>query len=376
MNLKKQYQKAFWKSLSAKSYLLILLAVFFTFASIGFVNDLWSNEQTTYSYLVFNVIISGLIAALAVHIAVRNWKWAPVFIILFLALIILVPERFGQVAPDTVFDKRNIVIGFGLFICLMLGYLFFIIFISGEGIRQVKLTTEMDLAKSMHDILVPAVVYKNDRFEIYGQSKPISEVGGDLLDIYQQNDSLVCYTADVSGHGVAASLLMGMFKSAVHTSLQKEKSLAEMINECNRSLVDLKKASMFLTASAIQFEEGNRAYYTVAGHLPIIHIKNETEQFDFLTIKQIPIAVKKDFIFETKQVEFKNNDLFVFVSDGLTEVHNDKNEEFGLEKIARIITNNKDQPLKSIYNKVTDSVNEFGTTHDDQTLMLLKYKVR
>ena len=131
---------------------------------------------------------------------------------------------------------------------------------------------------------------------------------------------------------------------------------------------------MFLTVSAIQLEKNNSARFTVAGHLPIIHIHNETARFDFLTIKQIPIAVKRDFEFKTGPVEFKDNDLFVFVSDGLTEVHNDKNEEFGIEQIARLVTENKNQSLETIYNIVIEKVNLFGKIHDDQTLMLVKCK--
>ena len=47
MELKKYYRKAFWQSLSTKSYLKLLIAIFFTMSTIGFIIDLWNAGQQT-----------------------------------------------------------------------------------------------------------------------------------------------------------------------------------------------------------------------------------------------------------------------------------------------------------------------------------------
>ena len=154
----------------------------------------------------------------------------------------------------------------GIIIQLVLGYIFLIQFIMTEGTRHVRLKTEMNLAKELHDILVPTINLKNGNWEIYGRAIPTEEVGGDLVDIYENGNELTCYIADVSGHGVAAGLLMGMFKTSIHTYLQSNASIATIFNNCNKVLYRLKKQSMFITCACIRFFSDNVAEYSIAGH--------------------------------------------------------------------------------------------------------------
>jgi phosphoserine phosphatase RsbU/P len=61
----------------------------------------------------------------------------------------------------------------------------------------------------------------------------------------ESNGRWIGYVADVSGHGVGAGLLMGMFKSAARTQLLTSQSLDQLLNTLNVALFDLKKPEMF-----------------------------------------------------------------------------------------------------------------------------------
>ncbi len=372
MNIKKYYRKSFYRSLPAKSYLKLLLAIFFTFAALGFILDLLKGGQLSRWGLFIIVVYSGLLGLGYAHGVMRNWKVIPVVIAIQLSVLFLVPDSGVNFPLDNLIKSRLILDGLGIFITIILGYVFFIIFISGEGIRQVRMKTEMDLAKEMHDVLVPAIQYKNQRFEIYGKSIPTSEVGGDLLDLFQTGSSITCYIADVSGHGVAAGLIMGMFKSAMHTALGKGLSLSTILNTVNKSLHRLKKASVFLTASTIRFDKNNTAEFSVAGHLPILHYQASNRSVQHLTIKQIPLCTKPDYEFITKTVNFAPGDLFIFLTDGLTEVHNSKDEEFGLSRIEEIVTEYNSKPIDLLFDIIVNEVQKHGPQRDDQTLMIIR----
>jgi len=372
MELKKYYRKAFWKSLPNRSYLKLLIAIFFTLSTIGFITDLWNAGQQPLWRLLITIVYFGLLGVGCAHITIRrDWKIIPLLIIVQFSIMFLLPESTIQIPINDLLKNRLIFDGFGLVVSIVLGYVFFIFFISGEGIPQVRLKTEIDLAKKIHDVLVPTIQFKNKSIVAYGKSIPTSEIGGDLIDLYDTENKIICYAADISGHGVAAGLLMGMFKSAMHTALKNESSLSKIFNIINQSLHQLKKASMFLTASAICFNENKTAEFAIAGHLPILHYQVHSNSVQHLHIKQIPLTVKSDYLFKTKIVNFKSGDIFLFLTDGLTEVANSQNEEFGIKRIEELLIQNHSQQPDTLFTKIMNEINNYGPQHDDQTLLII-----
>ncbi|MCP5062849.1 MAG: serine/threonine-protein phosphatase [Ignavibacteriae bacterium] len=376
MNVKKHYTKSFWKSLPNSSYYKLLIALFFLFSTLGFITNLFGGAKQTFWFLTVNVVLSGILGVLYAHGAVRNWKIFPIIISLHLFLVYLLASSNLNLSTNSNqnIETQLIVTGVGLIISITMAYVFFIIFITGEGIPQLRMKAEMDLAKQMHDVIVPDINYKSENFDIYGKSFPISEVGGDLIDVYLKDDSLLCYIADVSGHGVSAGLLMGMFKSSIHTTMQNENNLESIINFSNKALIPLKKQNMFLTTSLIQFNPNGYAEYLVAGHLPIIHYKSDQNTIEELHTKQIPISVKSDFKFVSEIASYKSGDLFILLSDGITEVFNKKNNEFGISRVKSIIMENVHLSISELLNLILSESSKYGKQLDDQTIIITKCK--
>jgi hypothetical protein len=105
-----------------------------------------------------------------------------------------------------VFDAIGILAG------TFLGYRLLVIFIKTEGLATVRMQTELALAHGIQATLVPTISFQGDRFEVYVKSIPSTEMGGDLIDIVENDGTLLAYVADISGHGLAAGQLMGMLK--------------------------------------------------------------------------------------------------------------------------------------------------------------------
>jgi serine phosphatase RsbU (regulator of sigma subunit) len=102
-----------------------------------------------------------------------------------------------------------------------LGYMVFFTFISTEGKKYVRLRTEIELAERVQARLVPVFEMIVARLAICGKSVPSSSVGGDLVDAVAFDGSVTCYLADVSGHGIAAGVLMSMVKSRFEQACPK-----------------------------------------------------------------------------------------------------------------------------------------------------------
>ncbi len=330
------------------------------------------NLSPPISLTLFWSAYSGCVGVGWAYTFSRNRK-ALVLVIIFQLGLLFIPWNrifagFGILSKSSklIFDAILIYLG------VSIGYVFFVIFITREGIKQFRLKTEIDLAAQMHDILVPSIDFNNGKFEVYGKSNPALDIGGDLIDLYKNDNHITVYVADVSGHGIDAGLLMGMFKSAIHSWLGSDSSLPKIINEINKTLHKLKKPNMFVTGSFIRFYSNYSLEFLIAGHLPILYYSKNLNTVELLLIKQIPVAIKDDFVFSSRSINYSKGDIFVLLTDGIVEVMDNNGEMFGLDKIEKILLDNSSGSSKNIFNSIMNEINNFGKQQDDQSAVIIK----
>lgn len=361
----------FWKYLPFKRYLIFVSAIFFLFSGIGFIIDLLSGGSYSELLLFINVFYSGIVAVFYVYSFTKNLKFLPFTIFFQIVAGINIWTETNQVQISE-FPQRAFYDAIGILVTMLLGYILLVVFINKEGIRNLRIQAEMTLAQELHSNLVPKIEIVNNRFEIFGISNPTDEVGGDLIDVFENETTYTCYIADVSGHGVAAGSMMGMFKSTIRVLLNKDESLSSILTETSKTMYNLKKKNMFLTCAFLKFNSNNTVEYSTAGHLPILKLANDSNNFDELAIKQIPIAATKDFNYTTNSTVFNKNDLFVLVTDGITETINKKNEFFDMENVKQTILNNRNDELSNIYEKLNNKLASYGNQTDDQSILLVR----
>lgn len=210
------------------------------------------------------------------------------------------------------------------------------------------------------------------RLAICGRSVPSSSVGGDLVDAVAFDGSVTCYLADVSGHGIAAGVLMSMVKSAVRTSLSKGEPLVEVMRRLNEVLLGLKEPEMYVTFACLRSAGGDRLEYSLAGHPPIFHYHASNRSVSELKMEQLPIAMFPAVDFQSAMITIAPGDLLAVVSDGFLEVTNEKGEEFGMEALERFVAGSATEPLPQIVDRLVAETARFGSQQDDQTILLVR----
>lgn len=369
---KSKKDKLFFRSLPWRSYLVFLAGIYFLFSTLGFVSSLLAPGAMSYGEIIRNSLLSGLVGAIYAHTFTRDLKFLAVGIIL---QFVLAFSPYGNL--ELIKDNPELVTylrfhAVGIMLLVILGYILFVKFISGEGLKHFKYKTEIDLARKMHTILVPEIVYKNEEFDISGISKPVGEVGGDMADMFKLKDGkMVLTVADVSGHGVSAGLLMGMFKSALRSNLTHGDSLSECYSNLNSMIFDLKDKKMFLTASSISIHPG-KMELIVAGHLPLLIYRKGTKKIEELTIRQIPVGMKKDFKFLEGEFSLESGDFVVMVTDGVPETFSKSKELFSMERLKRIIEENAVEESGKLNQNILMEVEKFGIPDDDLTILTIK----
>jgi len=379
--------RPFWRSFPRKSLIAFLLGVFFIFSTTGFANDIVNmGRQPTFRF-VLAVLLSGVFAmSYAVSgfvLRKQFWKaFFPIFAVQFVLMILLgklfpnlpQPARLGA-AEIARLQNRLTLSATAIIFAVALGYACFVYVSITEGRRYFRVHAEMVLATEIHHVLVPAIEARIGDFEFYGRSLPSGEVGGDLIDVFQDGQKWVAYIADVSGHGVAPGVVMGMVKSAARMQLSSAERSAALLERLNSVLQPIKKPEMFVTFAYLAWN-GERLEFSLAGHPPILHYHAATKEISEVACSNLPLGMFGGQHFVNGSVQFAPDDLFLMFTDGLLEVTNAQDEEFGLAGVKAIISEHAGNPPGAILQAVLDATNRHGHAADDQSLLFVQCHLR
>jgi hypothetical protein len=365
------------------SMLVFLGGVFFLFSATGIATDIMSLGLQTPPHYVLGILLAGLVAT-AYAIAgflLRRRFWIAFFPILIvqISLINLLGRSIPNLPYPSTLDAAGIarlqdrlnLDGYAMILAMVLGYVCFLMVTITEGRRYVRVQAEIELATEVHHVLVPAITTTLGKFEFYGRSLPSGEVGGDLIDLAGSEDNWVAYVADVSGHGVAPGVVMGMVKSAARMLLSSGDDATHLAPRLNEVLYPLKKPDMFVTFCFIaKTKEGLLA--GLAGHPAILHFSARTNEVTRLQCLNMPLGILPSGAFETSEVPSESGSVFAMYTDGFQETANKAGEEFGIDRLQAEFKKHGKEPLEAIYRALLESVTRHGVQFDDRSLLLIR----
>jgi serine phosphatase RsbU (regulator of sigma subunit) len=350
-----------------------LFSVFFVISGIGFaVNVLLLERRPLMRGFFWPVLLGG--AAVGVLAArTKRMQLAALILSLEIAVIWLALKAIpASVIPvPNELKSRIIFDAVGIVASIALGYRVLISFLTGEGLANLRLQTELSLAHEIQAVLVPPISYRGAALEAYGRSIPSEKVGGDLVDIIEA-EGLLAYVADVSGHGLPAGQLMGMLKTAVRVALQFQRGPAGVLDAINRVLPAVKQAHMYATVAWVFFHGSQEAEYTLAGHPPILHYHQCSGEVSRLAMEQFPVGLLPSSTYSSERAPYSSGDVFLIISDGIVEVDDGDDDEFGLERLERLLIKHAFRSLPEICDVVLEEVRRHGPQLDDQSLLLIR----
>ncbi len=355
----------------------LFAGTFFAAAGIGFAVDLLLLNHAPWMHGLFWPAFAGAFAASVSAARIKSFRIA---LALWVALVALAMLTFhAQIAslsidlPDRVYGRVVFdVIGIWLFAGL--GFRLVLSFITKQGLESIRMQTELSLARGIQATLVPTISFENNSFEAFGRSIPSTEMGGDIIDIVESDGCLLAYVADVSGHGLAAGQLMGMLKTAMRLSHQFHQGPSALLEAADRVLPAVKEPGMYATIALLRFDGSGEAEFASAGHVPILHYRHQSQDVEQLSMEQFPLGLIPGGDYASQQIPYFPGDLFLFLTDGISEVENDRDEQFGLDRLEQLMMQHVTQPLPRIWDTIQQEVGRHGVQADDQTLLLIRVR--
>jgi sigma-B regulation protein RsbU (phosphoserine phosphatase) len=233
---------------------------------------------------------------------------------------------------------------------------------------------ELNIASKIQMQSLPDKPLYTEDFCISSFIKPAKEVGGDLFDYFMTDGGKLFFViADVSGKGVPAALFMMRGKEIIRSSAKAGMSAAKIAETANKELCRNNKEGLFITAFIGLYDVKERILtYARAGHeQPFLLRDGIAEQFG--EESNFVLGVFDDMPYTEDSLELKEGDTVLLYTDGLNEGINEKNEEFGYDRIKEALENSDGDadPLYSTYEKAaafTGKTEQF----DDITMLLLE----
>lgn len=241
-----------------------------------------------------------------------------------------------------------------------------------------KFRGELEMARKLQASLLPGPM-TDDRLDFSFLYMPCDALGGDFLDIFRIDSShLGLYIADVSGHGVPASLLTVFLRSTLNKKLlSPAKVLEELHYEFKLSKLD---EELYITIFyAILDMDKKIMLYSNAG-LSVSPVVYSDKRFDLLRLPGIPISnwtEKPEY--NDGSVSLEPGDKLFLYSDGLLEMRNKNNEQYGEDRLLSILLNDSSKPKQQLLS-IKKSAFQFAgiksasNLQDDVTMALFEIK--
>jgi sigma-B regulation protein RsbU (phosphoserine phosphatase) len=240
----------------------------------------------------------------------------------------------------------------------------------------------LEVAKEVQQNLLPEGTPGIPGFDIAATSVYCDETGGDYYDFFpfgnSEHDQLGIVIGDVTGHGVAAALLMATARALIRSLSLSSQSLAECLTRVNNLLTtDIRQTGNFMSLFFLAVAASSRTVRWVrAGHDPGILFDPKTGSFTELKGPGLVLGVEEDYPYEERVQTVETPGTIIFLgTDGIWEAHNADGEMFGKERLHEIIRKNADKPPFAIQNAVLESLRIFrgdAPQEDDITLVVIK----
>jgi sigma-B regulation protein RsbU (phosphoserine phosphatase) len=244
-----------------------------------------------------------------------------------------------------------------------------------ESLERELLRQELEVAAVIQSHLYPQEFPQLKGFRLAARSSPSRHVAGDSYDVLVRGDCLIAAVTDVSGKGVGA----GLIASGVHAGLrllaeEAELPLAQLALRLNGYLVGATADNRFATMALLRMDEDGDLAAVNAGHCPVL-IRRADGSIDTISSSGLPIGILAAASYAEESRRLNPGDLIVLYTDGVTEAENPEEEEFGVERVAQVLSQLAEPTADHVCEELLHAVDEFTggkPLHDDATLLVIE----
>jgi sigma-B regulation protein RsbU (phosphoserine phosphatase) len=241
-----------------------------------------------------------------------------------------------------------------------------------------RLQSEIAIAATIQRNLLPREGPKFRGVSFSAHFEPTASIGGDYYDVFNLDKSrLAVAIGDVSGHGLSTGLVMAMVKAAITTLVEEGADETSLFHRLNELVFRSTERRAFMTLAFTIFDlERGRIRHTNAGHLYPYVLRGGLPRPRAIESPSLPLGVRANITTHTVEVELREGDAIVYLSDGIVEAQDENGEPFGFDQLESLLANLSDRSPSAIRDAILDAIARHSGTRpadDDRTVMVLRF---
>jgi phosphoserine phosphatase RsbU/P len=237
------------------------------------------------------------------------------------------------------------------------------------------LRSEMQRARSVQQKLFPIKSIQLQTVDYAGLCEPAEEIGGDYYDFFDLGSGRVGFVlADVSGKGTASALLMANLQALFRSHTSSEWSdTPSLLASINALFFGSSPAEQYATVFFGTYSDASRELsYVNCGHHPPVLIRFGTDA-QWLGATGMPLGMFAEWKGEERAVMLERGDRLLLFSDGVLEAGIGTGEDFGAERLVKLIRQLSVSSAKSLVERLASAIHKFAP-HQDDDLTLVAFQ--
>jgi len=239
--------------------------------------------------------------------------------------------------------------------------------------ERAALERDLELAAEVQKGLLPRQSFQRDGWHICYHYEPAGLVSGDYCDVIDAGTAgLYFMVGDVSGKGMAASMLMAHLHAMFRTLISVGLPLADMLRHASRVFSESTLPSQYATLVCGRAQPNGTVEICNAGHPPPLLIRDGV--VTSLEDSDLPVGLFASEEFSVEELHLGPGDGIVIYSDGVSEAVDPSGAEYSAERLHRVVRRGGRLEPSALIAACRDDLSAFrahARKTDDVTLFVL-----
>lgn len=237
---------------------------------------------------------------------------------------------------------------------------------------------DLEVARIVQESILPEAYLKAGSVEVMAKTIVASSLGGDYYDMIKlDDDRILVFLGDATGHGIPAALSMAMAKAVFLYENQQEMVLNRFMDQIHKLYFRLKKqgAKDFMTCIGLELSVSKREASVINfGHPYPYLVKGATnEALQLSNLKGLPPGFGKTRNSTAEKIQLESGDSLILYTDGFIEATNPSGEIFGFERFAELLSSANNEKLPIFIDQVAGKITKWeSAAGDDRTIIIVR----
>ncbi len=240
--------------------------------------------------------------------------------------------------------------------------------------EQQTLQRDLHLAFQIQRGLLPGTLPAADGWEMAYHYEAAGPVSGDYCDVIDLGKGTGLFmVGDITGKGVAASMLMAHLHAIFRSLAPSMRSVTELVAGANRVFCQGTISSYFATLVCGHFNRDGEVEICNAGHCYPLHTGHDGVAR--LESTGLPLGLFAEGEYGSQKLRLAHGDRLVLYTDGLSESFNGAGEQYGTARLTALLERQGGLPAKELLAAILEDVQGFRSgkpKSDDLTVMTIR----